>query len=252
LALADVVPSPKQSWSWDEPLLLASRERIALWADDLPLRHAARSLGVPAFGTLDLIADLVQVGQLAQTVLDEAIEGFRRAFVVDLPLADRLLELAAADSWKPDGYAALLFARPRLWSSPSDGFAQFMRLIRALPPAAAAPEPVTGWAAAAMTGLAWAIPPPARPRAVAGIVAWTVLTAGGADIFPMVLDAGENVMAAAAPAGDLLGHTVAVLTETLSKIVSAEQIGVMFTRLLAKFDQPRRTQAMQSFLSVPH
>jgi nucleoside phosphorylase len=251
LALADVVPAPGQSWSWDESLLLASRERTALWADDLPLRHAARSLGVPAFGTLDLIADLVHAGQLAQTVLDEAVEGFRRAFVVDLPLADRLLELAAADSWKPDGYAALLLARPRLWSPPSDGFAQFMQLIRALPPAAATPEPVTGWAAAAMTGLAWAIPPPARPGAVAGIVAWTVLTAGGADIFPMVLDAGENVMAAAAPAGDLLGHTVAVLTETLSKIVSAEQIGVMFTRLLANFDQTRRTQAMQSFLSVP-
>ena len=251
LALADVVSSSKPSWSWDEPVLLASRKRIGLWADDLPLRHAARSLGVPAFGTLDLIAALVQTDQLTQTVLDEAIEGFRRAFVVDLPIAGRLLELAAADSWKPDGYAALLIARPCLWSPPSDGFAQFMQLVRALPPAAAAPEPVTGWAAAAMTGLAWAIPPPARPRAIAGIVAWTVLTAGGADIFPMVLDAGENVMAAAAPVGDLLGHTVAVLTETLSKIVSAEEIGVMFTRLLAKFDQPRRTQAMQSFLSVP-
>jgi nucleoside phosphorylase len=252
LALADVVSAPKPTWSWDESLLVASRERTALWADDLPLRLAARSLGVPAFGTLDLITDLVQAGQLSQTVLDEAIEGFRCAYVVDLPLADRLLELAAADAWKPDGYAALFLARPRPWSPPSDGFAQFMRLIRALPPPEATPDLVTGWAAAAMTGLAWAIPPPARPRAVAGIVAWTVLTAGGADIFPKVLDAGENVMAAAAPAGDLLGHTVSVLTETLSNIVPTEQVGVLFTRLLANFDEPRRTRAMQSFLSVPH
>ncbi len=252
LALTDVVPAPNPAWSWDECLLVAKRERTALWADDLPLRHAARSLGVPAFGTLDLVTDLVEASQLSQTVLDEAIEGFRRAYVVDLPISDRLLELAAADSWEPDGYAALLLARPRLWSPPSDGFAQFMRIIRALPPAEATPEHVTGWAAAAMTGLAWAIPPPARPRAVAGIVAWTVLTSGSADIFPKVLDAGENVMAAAAPAGDLLDHTVSVLTETLGNIVPTEQVGVLFTRLLANFDQPRRTQAMQSFLSVPH
>jgi nucleoside phosphorylase len=252
LALADVVPAPKPAWSWDESLLVASRERTALWADDLPLRHAARSLGIPTFGTLDLVTDLVQAGQFSHTVLEEAIEGFRRAYVVDLPIADQLLELAAADSWKPDGYATLLLARPRLWSPPSEGFAQFMKLIRALPPTEATPEHVTGWAAAAMTGLAWAIPLPARPRAVAGIVAWTVLTAGGADIFPKVLEAGENVMAAAAPAGDLLDHTVSVLTETLSSIVPTEQVGVVFTRLLAKFDQPRRTKAMQAFLSVPH
>ncbi len=101
-----------------------------------------------------------------------------------------------------------------------------------------------------MTGLAWAIPPPARPRAVAALVAWTVFNAGGAHIFPMVLDAGENVMAAAAPAGDLLAHTVSVLTETLGGIVPADKIGVLFTRLLANFDQQRRTRAMQAFLSV--
>jgi hypothetical protein len=125
-----------------------------------------------------------------------------------------------------------------------------MRLIRALPPAEATPESVVGWAAAAMTGLAWAIPPPARPRAVAALVAWTVFNAGGAHIFPMVLDAGENVMAAAAPAGDLLAHTVSVLTETLGGIVPADKIGVLFTRLLANFDQQRRARAMQAFLSV--
>ena len=49
------------------------------------------------------------------------------------PSADRLLDLAAADGWKPEGYAALLLARPRLWSQPGDGFAQFARLVRALP-----------------------------------------------------------------------------------------------------------------------
>jgi hypothetical protein len=145
----------------------------------------------------------------------------------------------------------LLLARPRFWSQPADGFTQFMRLASELPPAEATPDWIVGWVAAAMTGLAWAIPPPARPRAVAALVVWTVLNAGGADIFPKVLDAGENVMAAAAPAGDLLAHTVSVLMETLGSIVRADQIGVLFTRLLANFDQQRRARAMQSFLSVP-
>ena len=103
-----------------------------------------------------------------------------------------------------------------------------------------------------MPGLAWALPTSGRPRAVAGIVAWIVLSAGGADVFPEVLKAGEYVMAAAAPAGDLIDHTVSLLTETLSEIVPTEQIGVVFTRLLTNLDQQRRTQAMQSFLSIPH
>ncbi len=250
LASVEVVPDSKQGWSWDDALLLASREGVALWADDLALRQAARSLDVPAFGTLDLLADLVDAGQLPQTMLDEVVEAFRGAYVVDLPLDQRLLAPAAADGWKPEGYAALLLARPRFWSQPADGFARFTQLVHALPRTETTPETVVGWAAAAMTGLAWAIPPAARPRALAGIVAWIVLNAGDAEIFPKVLDAGEDAMAAAAPAGDLLAHTVSVLTDTLSIIVPAHQVGVLFTRLLADFDQERRTKAMQSFLSI--
>ena len=126
-----------------------------------------------------------------------------------------------------------------------------MQLIRAIPPATATPECVTGWAAAALTGLAWAIPPASRPRALAGLVAWTVLNAGAEQLFPKLLDAAENVMAAAAPAGDLLAHTVSVLTETLSSIVDPDKVGVLFTRLIANFGPERRTRAMQAFLSMP-
>ena len=183
--------------------------------------------------------------------MNEVVEAFQGAYVVDLPPDHRLLDLAAADEWKPEGYAALLLARPRHWSQPADGFAQFTQLVRALLQAGATPETVIGWAAAGMTGLAWAIPPAARPRALAGLVAWAVLNAGDAEIFPKVLDAGEKVMAAAAPAGDLLAHTVSVLTETLGSIVPIDQVGVLFARLLADFDQERRSRAMQSFLSIP-
>jgi nucleoside phosphorylase len=252
LALVEVVPGVQRerNWSWDASLLLAHREGVALWADDLALRHAARSHGVPAFGTLELVNDLVDLGQLGRPVLDEVLEAFRRAYVVELPLADRLVELAAAEGWKPEGYAALLLARPPLWSQPSEGLARFSGLLGALPPSEATPDCVGGWAAAAMTGLAWAIPPPARPRAVAAMVAWTVLNSGGERIFPKILDAGESVMVAAAPDGDLLSHTVSALVEMLGGIVPAGQLGVLVTRLLANLDPQRRSRALHLFLSM--
>jgi nucleoside phosphorylase len=251
LARTDIIPGPRQEWSWDGSLQAASQEQAALWADDLALRHAARSLGVPAFGTLDLVADLVHASHILPPVLEEVTAAFRRAYAVDLPDPGPLLDLAATEGWKPDGYAALLLSRPRQWSQPADGFTQYMQLIRAIPPATATPECVTGWAAAALTGLAWAIPPASRPLALAGLVAWTVMNAGAEHVFPQILDAGENVMAAAAPAGDLLAQTVAVLTETLSRIAAPDKVGVLFTRLIANFSPERRTQAMQSFLSMP-
>ena len=66
LALVEVVPGVQRerNWSWDASLLLAHREGVALWADDLALRHAARSHGVPAFGTLDLVNEFVDVSSL--------------------------------------------------------------------------------------------------------------------------------------------------------------------------------------------
>jgi hypothetical protein len=87
LSLVEIVQGSNQSWSWDDSMGLARGERIALWADDLAMRHVARSERIPAFGTLDLVTSLVQAGHLPQTVLDETLDGFRRAYVVDLPIA---------------------------------------------------------------------------------------------------------------------------------------------------------------------
>jgi hypothetical protein len=93
--------------------------------------------------------------------------------------------------------------------------------------------------------------PPVRPGRPGRLVAWTVINAGAEQVFPQILDVGENVMAAAAPGGDLLAQTVAVLTETLSRIANPDKIGVLFTRVIANFGPERRTQEMQSYLSIP-
>jgi hypothetical protein len=57
-------------------------------------------------------------------------------------------------------------------------------------------------------------------------------------------------MVAAAPDGDLLSHTVSALVEMLGGIVSAGQLGVLFTRLLANLDPQRRSRALHLFLSM--
>jgi nucleoside phosphorylase/DNA-binding transcriptional ArsR family regulator len=250
LEFLEIVPS-KQAWSWDDSLQLASREGVALWADDVALREAARSSGVAAFGTLDLVNILVQAGRLSAAVLDQVIDRFRDAYAVDLPLNDRFSEIAAADSWEAKGYASLLLARPSFWNPPVRGFAEFTRLVGSLVSAGKSSESIASWSASALTGLAWATPPASRPRALAGLVAWVTLSTDGASIFPMLLDVGQDVMEAAAPSGDLIGQTVFVLTETLSRIVPTEQIGAIFTRLLVNLDPERRAEAMRSFFSVP-
>jgi hypothetical protein len=93
--------------------------------------------------------------------------------------------------------------------------------------------------------------PSARLRAVAAMVAWTVLNSGGERVFPNVLDAGESVMVAAAPDGDLLSQTQCPplwrCSAASSLLVSS---ACLFTGLLANLDPQRRSRALHSFLSM--
>jgi nucleoside phosphorylase/DNA-binding transcriptional ArsR family regulator len=250
LELLEIVPS-KKAWSWDDSLQLASREGSALWADDVALREAARSSGIAAFGTLDLIIVLVETGRLSSTVLDQAINRFKDAYVVDLPLNDRFSEIAASESWEAKGYASLLLARPAFWNPPVKGFTEFALLVRSLVLAGSQSESIANWSASALAGLAWATPPAARTRALAGLIAWVTLSTDGAAIFPMLLDIGQDVMEAVAPSGDLIAQTVSVLIENLGQVVPTDQIGAIFTRLLVNLSPERRAEVMRSFFSPP-
>jgi len=152
--------------------------------------------------------------------------------------------------WKPDGYAALLLARPRSWIPPEAGFARYKALIGALPQDTDDTS-LAQWAEAAATGLAWSGPPPARPRAIATLLAWTVLNKPTEAVLPALLDAGQRVQKATAPDGDVLAHLVAILAETISQVEGPAKTGIVMTRLLGSLDEERRTAAMQLFLSPP-
>jgi tetratricopeptide (TPR) repeat protein len=252
LALVDVVADPpgRPERILDTALLLAKDLQVPLWADDLALRQVAGSAGVQAFGTLDLIGVLVESGALAGTDEDRALDVLAKEGAVDLPVLDRLVEFASDAGGKPDGYAALLLARPRSWIPPEVGFARYKALMGALPQDTDDTS-LAQWAEAAATGLAWASPPPARPRAIAALLAWTVLNRPTEAVLPALLDAGERVQKATAPDGDVLPHLVAILAETISGVEGPARTGIVMTRLLGPLDGQRRTAAMQLFLRPP-
>jgi hypothetical protein len=252
LSLLDVVADPvgQPEGIFDSALRLAKDQQLPLWADDLALRQVAESAGIHAFGTLDLIGVLVESGALAGEDQDRALDVLAKEGAVDLPVLDRLVEFARDTGWKPDGYAALLLARPRSWIPPEVGFARYKALIGALP-RDTDDTSLAQWAEAAATGLAWSSPPPARPRAIATLLAWAVLNKPTEAVLPALLDAGQRVQKATAPDGDVLAHLVAILAETISQVEGPAKTGIVMTRLLGSLDDKRRTAAIRLFLSPP-
>jgi hypothetical protein len=246
--VADAVGRPERIF--DAALLLAKDQQVPMWADDVALRQVAGSVGVRAFGTLDLIGVLAESGALAREDEGRALDSLVKEGAVDLPVLDRLVEFAHDAGWKPDGYAALLLARPRSWIPPEVGFGRYKELMGALPQDTDDASLVQ-WAEAAATGLAWAGPPPARPRAIATLLAWTILNNPTEALLPALLDAGQRVQKATAPDGDVLPHLVAILADTIGQVEGPAKTAIVMTRLLGSLDEERRTAAMQLFLSPP-
>jgi hypothetical protein len=251
LSLVDVVPdSPNRSGTWDSAILLAKDLQIPLWADDVAIRQLARTFAVPAFGTLDLINILVERGELGRDAAEQALDALVDARAVDLPVLDRLTAIARQSGWHPDGYAALLLTRPRSWVPQRDGLARYIAFMRALPNDIE-DTALAQWAEAAATGLAWATPPPARPRVVASLLAWTILNSGREDLMPAIVDVGQRVQAASAPDGDILAHLINCLAETITAAADPATTGIVMTRMLGHLDTERRTAAMRLFLNPP-
>jgi tetratricopeptide (TPR) repeat protein len=73
-----------RSLAWLGPVQAAKDAGRALYSDDLGLRRLAASVGVPAFGTLDLIDGLVSAGRLDQADATEWRRELHGAHVVDV------------------------------------------------------------------------------------------------------------------------------------------------------------------------
>lgn len=137
--------------TWLSALDFAISEQRTFWCDDRSLRQLAASEGAQTFGTVDLIAALVDAGKIAPEVGAVVRATLIAAFHVDIDFDPDVMELAAEiDGWEPKG-AAIALSRVHSWPVPADCLrfaADAMARVVANSPAALA-----SWTWAAAVGL---------------------------------------------------------------------------------------------------
>jgi len=254
----DPLPGPPtdrfERQQWRASIALAGSQGVPLFADDAALRAVARAEGVPAFGTLQLLRALASGNHGTAFDVDMAADLPRveqrmraiRALDLGTPVT-ALPGLAAHEQFNPNGTAALLLAHPPAWQPASAGFAAYATIVRALPTRTV--EQVAGWCANAVSGLAWATMPPARPRAVGALLAWTTLNAGGAPVLAAALTATSSVLADLLPDTDVLSDVVEVLAEMLDTVLSASDVPTVLLPLLAELPEEVHARAVHRFLT---
>ncbi|WP_432198561.1 tetratricopeptide repeat protein [Streptomyces sp. bgisy027] len=144
-------PDGRGTEAWLTALDHAKEQDLVLWCDDRALRTLARSVGVPAFGTLALI----DACQREQTVAPQESVALKaellRHFYMDIPFSSDLYRFAAqADGWLAQGVAAAI-ARPTAWTD-AQSVVQLV-LDAAAQIIGGQPDHASAWLAAAYTGL---------------------------------------------------------------------------------------------------
>jgi hypothetical protein len=196
----------EHSRSWLAPLELAKQHAVAVLSDDLALRGLARSLGIPAFGSVAVLDALVAVDHLDRAARDTALLELRRNWVVDLPFdAAQLRTVAEADQWRP-GPAYLALARPATWQDRRrvlDFYRGGQDQI-----AAADPAYLPDWLHAAILGFAGGQPPAAATFGAGLLLTVTTLQANmNPEIFAKLVPAARRA-ATELGGGDPLPQTV--------------------------------------------
>ena len=137
--------------AWLSTVDFAISSTMTLWCDDRLIRSLATQDGVPAFGTVDLLRELVRTGRMQPELAKVAESVLIDNFYVDLGFDREVMRLAAQLSlWEPSGAAAAL-TRPAAWADPAAtvGFA-----VEALGEVAGnSPTAVRAWVSCAAVGL---------------------------------------------------------------------------------------------------
>jgi len=153
---------------WLSAIVVAQEFGVPVWADDVVMRRFARAMGIPAFGTLDLVRAFA-----GEDGLTAAVASFRENRVVDMPIDEPWHGLAKNAQWDVGSSFALAISRPAAWRDIPKAFNEFRSLIRRRPHDMD-PQQIANWAHLAANGLAMATIPPARPKAVSALLAWVI------------------------------------------------------------------------------
>lgn len=104
--------------SWLSTVDFAITTQTSFWSDDHLLRMAAAEQGIPTFGTVDVVRELVGLNRINPDIAQVAESVLIANFHVDLGFKLEIMQLAAElDGWKPYGTAASL-TRPHTWKNP--------------------------------------------------------------------------------------------------------------------------------------
>jgi hypothetical protein len=223
---------------WLAPLDLALAHGRPLLADDVVLRMVARSVGVPAFGTVALLYALADDGAFAASQLTDALDELRRQYCVDLPLdVIALNRIASQDNWAPFP-AAYPFTRPTTWLASDRAYRAWHALCRRA--AAADPRHVPGWLNAAVYGAARGKMPDQITTIAAALLFSATLTIGApADIFPDLL-AGARSAASELGGGDLLPVAITQMLDVMTPVHGPEGSARVVLTLAARLDEQDR------------
>lgn len=144
-------PGESEHFDWLSGLDFAKERGQILWADDRALRHLARSMDVPTFGTAALLDQLVAEEKITAEERDVTIATLLTNYYADVEFDRTIFELAATmESWEPRGAAAAL-SRPASWADANAAVNFALAAISRC--AAKEPEQASGWAWAAAFGL---------------------------------------------------------------------------------------------------
>lgn len=136
--------------SWLAPLDAAKAQSRILFSDDVALRALARSLEVPAFGTLALVEVLRGLNRLSETEVQGARLTLRRNWGVDLPIQrDEMLEVARREGFSAGAAGAPLLRRA-FWQDLASATPVFRELLREV--SAHRPSEISAWVAQATVG----------------------------------------------------------------------------------------------------
>jgi len=116
--------------AWAACMDIAKERGLALWCDDIALRLVAQEVGVPTFGTFNVLADLLASGTISAFEHSASLVQLLKSKIGDATTGpDLLLALLVED---PGNTAAVLAAirRPSFWSGQERRYADFVTLMR--------------------------------------------------------------------------------------------------------------------------
>ncbi len=245
---------PEVARPWLVPIEIAKERNLPLLSDDFVLRAAARSEGVAAFSTLDLVTVSVAAGELKDEDYKAVLADLRRNYAADLPLdQEEILRLAAEDGWQP-GPAALVLTRPAFWREPVSALSFYNKCISGVLTHEQSLLP--GWCGAAIQGFSHGWPPAIVTRRAGRVLAHTMMMSSVVSeelkvaLFSPLLKESRRV-ARSLGGDDALPAAAESLREMLEDTVGVANAAQVFAKLVDGLEGADRSVALKVFLQPP-